>query len=162
MIGVLMIPAAGEPTWKTAPKAKNVAQGARGGTPHDAERVDDVAIPNAYATTGSARLPRELVGAGTTSTSLSELSLSEAVYQHQIGERTTTMPAQVDRLAAAWPCFFGESLLGDIRSGKGTNPDNSTFRDGHKFACGLGAISGNPVVFSFGSHGDQQVPCKTP
>ena len=47
----------------------------------------------------------------------SQIELAEAYYTHQLGERTTSMPTQIDRLSAAWPCFFGEVAVGDMRTG---------------------------------------------
>ena len=72
---------------------------------------------------------------------------SEEIYQLQkSAERKGDMTVGPDfsKLVSRYPCIRGMVPVG-INSG-----------DGHKWVCGLRAITSAPVVFSFGSFGNQE------
>lgn len=50
-------------------------------------------------------------------------------------------------MGANFPCIRGVTPIG--------LPTPQSIGDGHKFGCGIQAISGNPIVYSFGSNKEQ-------
>ena len=51
------------------------------------------------------------------------------------------------RLKPNFPCVTGVTPLGGA--------DKLSVTDGHKFACGLHAVAGHPIIYSFGSNQKQ-------
>jgi len=70
--------------------------------------------------------------------------ISELYYQAQKVERFAVVHYDFLRVRSNYPCIYGVYPIGDDSEG-------SVF-DGHKFACGVKAINGPPIVYSFGSH----------
>ena len=73
--------------------------------------------------------------------------LGDLYYQNQLGERGCDRPKLLQDLVPRFPCVRGVIPIG-------TSSKMSIF-DGHKFACGVRAISQAPIVYSFGSNKDQ-------
>ena len=71
--------------------------------------------------------------------------LAEAYYEHQKKEREYSNPVNSDamRVGSNYPCLYGTNVIG-------LNTALSIL-DGHKYSCGLNAIKGNPIIYSFGS-----------
>lgn len=67
---------------------------------------------------------------------------SETFYNRQKLERRQDVGPDIAKLVSRYPCIRGMVPVG-------------TFNDGHKWVCGLHAIRGAPIVFSFGSFGQQ-------
>ena len=83
--------------------------------------------------------------------------LSELYYTAQKMERNDQkfqlIPSVVHRFRPNYPCLAGTVPLGlgDVGSGDGGG-SGATIRDGHQYACGLHAITGTPIVYSFGCY----------
>jgi hypothetical protein len=73
--------------------------------------------------------------------------LGELYYQSQMKERSSKIAEEFKRMNSNFPCVLGETPLGSA--------DDASVDDGHKFACGIHAISGSPIVYSFGSNQQQ-------
>ena len=74
--------------------------------------------------------------------------LAELYYQNQIKERAMIKKRRdFYRFSANYPCFYGVDALG--------LDDELSIKDGHKFTCGLSHINPDPIVYSFGSHRQQ-------
>ena len=74
-------------------------------------------------------------------------SLGELYYEDQKKERLTMPALLVDPyrfIKPNFPCIAGETPLGQSTA--------ASVDDGHKFACGVNAIAGAPIVYSFGSN----------
>lgn len=67
---------------------------------------------------------------------------SDHFYSRQKIERKKDVGPDISKLISRYPCIRGLVPVG-------------TFDDGHKWVCGLHAIRGAPVIFSFGSFGQQ-------
>ena len=91
----------------------------------------------------------------TTPTNQRSEELSELYYTAQKMERNDQkfqlIPSVVHRFRPNYPCLAGTVPLGlgDVDSGDGSG---ATIRDGHQYACGLHAITGTPIVYSFGCY----------
>ena len=76
--------------------------------------------------------------------------LSELYYTNQKIERSDpnfrVIPSVVHRFRPNYPCLTGITPLG-LGDVVGDN-----VRDGHQYACGLHAITGMPIVYSFGCY----------
>lgn len=81
-------------------------------------------------------------------TTLMELEgLGELYYADQKDERYYRIAEDFQRLKPNFPCVLGVTPLG--------NAGKASIDDGHKFACGLHAISEKPIIYSFGSNQQQ-------
>ena len=71
--------------------------------------------------------------------------LAESYYENQKKERDYKNPLNVDamRVGSNYPCLYGANVIG-------LNTALSIL-DGHKYSCGLNAIKGSPIIYSFGS-----------
>ena len=71
--------------------------------------------------------------------------LSELYYRNQLGERDPNghMSSSYVQLNPNYPCIYGANAVG--------LSDKESVFDGHKYSCGLTEISGQPIVYSFGS-----------
>ena len=74
--------------------------------------------------------------------------LGERYYQYQLGERERSLTYNAFiHLNANYPCIYGLIPLGE--------DTKASAIDGHKYACGVMHIKGNPIVYSFGSNQQQ-------
>ena len=74
--------------------------------------------------------------------------LAELYYQNQVAERNVTLETNFyQKFGANYPCLYGTFPVG--------LDSQHSISDGHKFACGLHSIRGNPIVYSFGSNRQQ-------
>lgn len=73
--------------------------------------------------------------------------LGELYYDEQKDERFYKVSDDFNRIKPNFPCIYGVIPLGSA--------DRESVVDGHKFACGLHAIVGPPIVYSFGSNQQQ-------
>jgi hypothetical protein len=73
--------------------------------------------------------------------------LGELYYDEQKDERFYKVSDDFNRIKPNFPCVHGITPLGSATK--------ESIVDGHKFACGLHAVSGPPVVYSFGSNRQQ-------
>ena len=81
-------------------------------------------------------------------TTVKELEhLGDLYYESQKDERSFKIAADFKRIAPNYPCVMGVIPLGFA------SPDSIS--DGHKFGCGIHAIQGQPIVYSFGSNQQQ-------
>ena len=81
-------------------------------------------------------------------TVLAELEhLGELYYDEQKDERVYNEAQDFAKVKPNFPCVHGVTPLGSA--------DRSSVVDGHKFACGLHAVSKSPIVYSFGSNQQQ-------
>jgi hypothetical protein len=70
--------------------------------------------------------------------------IGELYYQSQIRERSKVVNNDFLKVRSNFPCIYGVYPIGD--------ESHASVEDGHKFSCGIKAISGPPIVYSFGSH----------
>jgi hypothetical protein len=73
--------------------------------------------------------------------------LAESYYEAQKDERFMKIAEDFKKVGSNFPCIFGEIPIG------GSNAEG--IDDGHKYTCGVHLISGEPIVYSFGSCKDQ-------
>lgn len=79
---------------------------------------------------------------------LAELEkLGELYYDEQKDERFYKVSDDFNRIKPNFPCIYGVIPLG--------SEAKESILDGHKFACGLHAIIGPPIIYSFGSNRQQ-------
>lgn len=82
-----------------------------------------------------------------------DIDLAEFAYENQKGERNQQSNFSVDfaRIGANWPCFWGETAVGDLDVWKNKW---DIYKDGWKYVCGLSYITEPCVVYSLGSSGN--------
>lgn len=73
--------------------------------------------------------------------------LGELYYQNQKKERNMATHEEFIKIGAHFPCVRGVTPIG--------LSDELSVKDGHKFGCGIHAISAGPIVYSFGSNQQQ-------
>lgn len=73
--------------------------------------------------------------------------LGELYYDEQKDERVYKVADDFNRIKPNFPCIQGVTPLGSATK--------ESIVDGHKFACGIHAITGPPIVYSFGSNQQQ-------
>mmetsp|Transcript_637 Transcript_637/g.1101 ORF Transcript_637/g.1101 Transcript_637/m.1101 type:complete len:293 (+) Transcript_637:1-879(+) len=71
---------------------------------------------------------------------------ADSYYWEQLDERSVQMAADFKRIGANFPCIMGTYPVG--------GNDAQGIADGHKYICGMHAITGQPIVYSYGSHQD--------
>lgn len=71
----------------------------------------------------------------------------EKYYNEQKDERYVLVAVDINRVHPNFPCVYGTIPLG-AETAQGID-------DGHKFACGIQFIKGEPILYSFGSCRDQ-------
>jgi hypothetical protein len=71
----------------------------------------------------------------------------EKYYNEQKDERYVLVAGDINRVHPNFPCVYGTIPLGSETS--------QGIDDGHKFACGIQFIKGEPILYSFGSCKDQ-------
>ena len=80
-----------------------------------------------------------------------EIEMAEFAYENQKGERKEPVSTSFAKFGANWPCFYGETAVGDLDTWK--NRWNK-FKDGWKYVCGLAYITEPCIVYSLGSSGN--------
>jgi len=81
-------------------------------------------------------------------TTIRELEhLGDLYYEAQKDERVFKIAVDFKRIAPNYPCVLGVIPVGLSSA--------DSVSDGHKFACGIHAIEQKPIVYSFGSHQQQ-------
>lgn len=74
-------------------------------------------------------------------------NLAQLYYKNQLGERDIPRSGPLELIKATYPCLYGKLPIGlDTKR---------SIQDGHKYVCGLHTISQAPIVYSFGSNGQQ-------
>lgn len=73
--------------------------------------------------------------------------LGDLYYEAQKDERSFKIAVDFKRIAPNYPCVLGVVPVGL------SSPESVS--DGHKFTCGIHAIERQPIVYSFGSHQQQ-------
>lgn len=81
------------------------------------------------------------------------IEMAEFAYENQKGERNENAPisAKFAKFGANWPCFYGETAVGDLNTWK---YKWAKYKDGWKYVCGLSYITEPCVVYSLGSSGN--------
>lgn len=73
---------------------------------------------------------------------------------NQKGERIRPVSTDIALFGANWPCFWGETAVGNITNFK-TNWHK--YKDGWKYVCGLALMTEPCVVYSLGSGGNMAI-----
>jgi len=74
-------------------------------------------------------------------------ALAQLYYRNQIGERDIAREGSLQAIQSTYPCLHGKLPIGlDTKR---------SIQDGHKYVCGLHMINHAPIVYSFGSNGQQ-------